>query len=111
MTASYKRTAERPSLEIWWYDRTGALIDFSSVYTFSLKLGNTGETALLTKTTNITGAAGSGSAPSGDPNITVAWASGDLDLDAGVYACDLTATTSSLDRVMSFPIQITETVQ
>lgn len=101
MTVRYHKSAERPSLEMWLYDDDGTLIDFSSGFTFSLKIGTPGSTALLTKTTGISGAAGSGSEPTGTANVTVAWSAGDLDLTPGSYTWQLTATTTSLDRVFS----------
>jgi hypothetical protein len=54
-TLRYHKTAERPSAELWLEDIDGTLIDFASGYTFSLKIGNKGSTALLTKTSGITG--------------------------------------------------------
>jgi hypothetical protein len=95
----YNQNAERPALALWLLDKAGSLIDFSSGYTFSFKIGERGATALLTKTTNITGAAGSGAAPTGTPNVTVTWVAGDLNLTPGVYLWQLTATTSSIDRI------------
>lgn len=90
MSVSYKQGAELPDLTFEWKDSTGALIDFSSGYTFSLKLGKPGQTATLTKTTGITGAATS-------PNITVAWStSAELNtLAGGVYTLELVATRVS----------------
>lgn len=107
---AWKKSAERPTLDIWWFDSAGALIDFSSGYTWSLKVGVPGSTALLTKTTNITGAAGSGTAPTGTPNVVVTWAGGELTLTAGSYTAELTGTTSSLDRVLTFQIDILEVI-
>jgi hypothetical protein len=107
---AWKKTAERPALELWLQDRTGTLIDFSSGYTFSFKVGNAGTAALLTKTTNITGAAGSGNEPSGTPNVTVTWTAGELNLTPGTYSWELTATTSSLDRVFTGNIQILDVI-
>lgn len=95
----YHRNAERPAAKMWLYDDDGALIDFSSGYTFSFKIGNPGSTALLTKTSNITGAVGSGAEPTGTPNITITWTAGELDITPSVYSWQLKATTSSLDRV------------
>lgn len=97
----YHRHAERPAAKLWLFDDDGTLIDFSSGYTFSFKIGTRGQTASLTKTTNITGAAGAGVEPSGTPNVTVTWAAGELDITPGNYAWELTATTSSADRVFS----------
>lgn len=93
----YYRGAERPALQLWIQDDDGALVDFSSGYTFSFKIGDT--TALLTKTSGIVGAAGAGVEPTGTPNITVSWSAGELDITPGAYAWELTATTGGLDRI------------
>jgi len=106
MTVSYHSTAERPILKLWLEDDAGALIDFSSGYTFSFKIGNAGSSALLTKTSNIAGAAGAGSEPDGTPNVTITWSAGELELTPGAYMGQLTATSSSLDRVFVFPLEI-----
>lgn len=103
---SYRANAERPGLNIWWFDDAGSLIDFSSGYTYSLKIGPKGGTALLTKTTGITGAAGAGVEPTGTPNIVVTWSTGELAITPGVYELELTATTSSTDRVLVADIVI-----
>jgi hypothetical protein len=97
----YKKSADRPACEGWIFDDDGTLIDMSSGYTYSLKIGNPGSAALLTKTTNITGAAGSGVEPTGTPNVTITWVAGELALTPGVYGVELTATASSLDRVFT----------
>lgn len=101
---------ERPSAEIWWQDDDGTLVDFSSGYTFSLKVGVPGSAALLTKTSGITGAAGAGSEPTGTPNIVVAWTAGELNLTPGIYALQLKATTSSLDRTLNGSITIHDVI-
>lgn len=98
-TFKYHKTAERPAAELWIKDDDGTLINFLSGYTFSFKIGTPGSAALLTKTTGIAGAAGSGSEPDGTPNVTITWSAGELALTPGIYAWELTATTSSLDRV------------
>jgi hypothetical protein len=96
----YVRTAERPDLKMWIEDDDGALIDFSTSYTFAFKLGYLGAAAVFTKTTGITGAAGSGTAPTGTPNVTVAFTAAELDaVTAGNYKWQLRATTGGLDRV------------
>jgi hypothetical protein len=102
MTAKvrYKRNAELPSLEIWWLDDDGDLVDMSTASGFTLKIGNVGSTALLTKTSGITGAAGSGSEVSGVPNVTVAWSAGELDLTPGRYTMQLFATFTGGQRDM-----------
>ena len=90
MTAQYVAGAELADLEVTWTDSDGTIIDFSSGYTFSLKVGAAGQTASFTKTTTITGAATA-------PNLTVAWAtSGELNsLTAGGYTLQITATRTS----------------
>ena len=90
MAVSYVQGADLPDLTFTWRDRAGALIDFSSGYTFVLKVGTPGSAASLTKSTGITGAAT-------DPNVTVAWAtSGELNtLAPGVYSLHLVATRTS----------------
>jgi hypothetical protein len=89
ISVSYVQGSDLPDLALEWR-QDGALIDFSSGYTFSLKIGVPGEAASLTKTTGITGAATS-------PNITIAWAtSGELNtLSVGVHAVQLAATRTA----------------
>ena len=99
----YHKTAERPALELWLIDDDGALIDFSTGYTFALKVGNVGSTALLTKTSGIAGAVGAGEEPTGTPNVVVSWTAGELNLTPGSYAAQLTATTAGLDRIFTLP--------
>lgn len=99
----YHQTAERPALELWLQDDDGTLIDFSTGYTFSLKVGIPGSTALLTKTSGIAGAAGAGTAPTGTPNVVVTWTAGELNIATGSYAAQLTCTNSGADRVFDLP--------
>lgn len=95
----YYRTAERPDLRLWLLDDDGALIDFSS-HTFAFKLGNPGSAAAFTKTTGITGAAGSGTETSGTPNVTLTFTAAELDgLTVGTTTWQLRATSGGLDRV------------
>jgi hypothetical protein len=110
MPFRYKRSAERPSASIWWLSEAGSLIDFSTGYTFSLKVGVDGAAAVLTKTTGITGAAGAGTSPTGTPNVTVAWAAAELNLTPGMYTLELTATTGGLDRVLTDTIEILDII-
>ena len=109
-TIRYRRSAERPDLQLWIQDDDGDLIDFSSGYTFEVKIGQLGSAAALTKTLLITGAAGAGTEPTGTPNITIAWSAGELDLTPGYYDMQLTATTAGTDRVFNLPLQITDVV-
>lgn len=88
----YRQDQEDPAVYISWSDKDGNLIDFSTGYTFEVKLAVDATTApVLVKTTGITGAATS-------PNITITWASGDLNVTPGTYRLYLKATTSSRDR-------------
>lgn len=100
-TLAYDLTADRPAATMWLEDDDGTLIDFSSGYTYELKVGTPGAAALLTKTTGITGAAGAGVEPTGTPNITITWTAGEIAgiTTPGTYAWQLVCTTSSLDRV------------
>jgi hypothetical protein len=95
---TYVRTAERPEAVLTLPDD----VDVSAGYTFSLKVGTPSETALVTKTTNITGAAGS---------VTVAWTAGELAaLDPGLYNLELTATVGGFDRHYHWPIRIRDVI-
>ncbi len=94
----YYQGAERPALKLWLLDDDGTLIDFSTGYTFELKIGLVGQAALLTKTSGIVGAAGAGVEPTGTPNVTVSWTSGELAITVGAYSWQLKATTGGLDR-------------
>ena len=85
---------ELPDIAIDWYDDQGDLINFSSGYTWSLKIGSdpTGA-ATVTKTSGITGAATS-------PNVTISFSAAELDgLSAStLYVCQLSGTSSSKQR-------------
>lgn len=95
----YFRTAERPDIRLWLLDDAGALVDLTG-YTFAFKLGQPGSAATFTKTTGITGAAGSGTETSGTPNVTLTFTAAELDgLTAGVTTWQLRATSGGLDRV------------
>lgn len=99
-TLHYYKTAERPDIRLWLLDDDGDLVDFSSGYTFAFKLGLPGQAATFTKTSGITGAAGSGTQDSGTPNITISFTAGELDsLTAGTSKWQLRATSGSLDRI------------
>jgi hypothetical protein len=94
----YRQDQELPSFAVNWYQKIAGvdtLIDFSTGYTFQLLLVNTTDgTIALTKTTNITGAATS-------PNVTAAWAAGELNLTPGNYLAHLKATTGTSDRIFN----------
>lgn len=102
LSVTYTQGAELPDLTIEWKDTAGNLIDFSSGYTFVLKLGVPGAAATLSKSTGITGAATS-------PNVTVAWAtSGELNTIAtGFYHAHLNATRTSDQKLRVFKFGLT----
>lgn len=109
---TWVRGSELPSAEFWWTNRQKALIDFSSGYTFTLKIGKRGAKALTTKTTGITGAVGSGLEPTGVPNLTVSWSTTDLDIAGGDYDLTIVATNgSSQDRILYDRITIIEAMR
>lgn len=102
-TAVYVQGADLPDLAITWNDQNDDLRDFSSGWTFSLKVGDPGSAALFTKASGITGAAT-------DPNVTIAWAtSGELNtLATGSHTGQITATRTSDSKqlIRTFPISI-----
>lgn len=102
-TPTYIKGAELADLAVTWQDSDGDVIDFSTGWTFSVKVGQPGEAAAFTKTTNITAAAAA-------PNVTVAWSTtNELNsLDPGGYAVQITATRSadSKTRIMQTSILI-----
>jgi hypothetical protein len=109
----YHKTASLPSAELWLQDDDGTVIDFSTGYTFSLKIGNKGSAAILTKTSGITGAAGSGTEPTGTANVTVAWDDAELASETpGSYTWQLTCTATSggKDRVFEGTFQIIDVI-
>lgn len=100
---TYIAGAELPDLSLTWWDSNDALIDFSTGYTFTVKVGVLGSAALFTKTTGITGAAT-------DPNVTIGWSTAAelTTLSAGTYAVQVIArrTADSKDRVFPTPISL-----
>ena len=90
----YRQDQEVPSFAVSWADADGDLIDFSAGYTFQVLLVNTAGTIVVTKTSNITGSATA-------PNVTVAWAAGELNITPGTYLLHLKATTGTSDRIFS----------
>lgn len=106
---TYHRNAERPAAKMWLFDDDGTLIDMSG-YSFRFRVGNPGQTAALSKTSNITGGAGSGVEPDGTPNVTITWTAGELDIAPGTYRWQLTASTSGLDRVFEGQFKIEDEI-
>lgn len=106
-TVEYVQGADLPDLAINWYDRNKVLIDFTTGYTFELKVGKPGQTALVTKT-------GGFLASPVTPNITVQWANAaELNtLTPGVYRAQLkaTRTADSKSRFLLFDLEVTTPV-
>lgn len=99
--------AELPAWAISWPAGDGTFYDFTSGWTFVLKVSGGGtDAALLTKTTGFTGSTGSAT----DPNLTIAPvpADGFQLLDPGVYQCTVTAsnTASGLDAIETFLLRL-----
>ena len=111
MSLTQYRTAEFPDLKLWVLDDDGTLIDFSTGWSFIWKLGRRGSAAAFTKTTNITGSTGSGTEPSGTPNVTLIFIAGELDsIDPGPYTWQLRATSSGRDRIVTDTILINDVI-
>ena len=98
---AYRKDQELPALTVAWSDANGNLIDFSSGYTFTVKiaLASAPSAVLVSKTTGITGAATS-------PNITVDWSTTDWSTltaaaNGTLYVAHLYArrTSDTKDRV------------
>ena len=107
-TPKVYKTGERPALGFWLRDSAKNLIDFSTGYTFTFKIGFPGNAALVTKSSGIVGAVGAGVDPAGTPNVTVTFTAGELDTIAANkgYHWQIIATTGGLDRPFSGPIEV-----
>lgn len=103
LKVAYVQGSDLPDLAYDWKDTKGLLIDYSTGWTFELKIGEPGVAALVTKTSGITGAATS-------PNITIAWnTTGELNtLPPGDYRAQLRAqrTSDNKQRYMVFFLDI-----
>lgn len=97
-TVIYTQGADLPDLQVTWKNNAGSVIDFSSGWTFELRVGDPAAEAALVKTTGISGAAT-------EPNVTIAWAiTDDLDsLDPDMYTAQLIATRVSDDKQRIMP--------
>lgn len=99
----YVQGADLPDLSINWYDAQKVLIDFTTGYTFELKVGKPGQAALVTKSSGF-------GASLVSPNLTVQWStSGELNtLTPGVYRGQLKATRTAdgKSRFLSFDLEV-----
>lgn len=111
MGLRYYVGSDLPDTQVTLRNGDGTYPDFSSGYTFQVKVAPTsGSAATFTKTTSITGAAGSSTVA----NVSVSWAtSGELNsLTAGYYVLQLQVTRTSDSRqwIEQFPIEIASAV-
>lgn len=105
-TVEYVKGSELPDLAITWTDTNGAVINFETGWTFTVRIGVEGQAAEHTKTTGIDGNATA-------PNVVIAWSAGELDdLAARVWACQITAHNEATgkDRIRSMFLQILEPI-
>lgn len=113
---TWHRTAATPPGQLWWTDDLDTLIDFTGVTQWELLIARElGDEAVLTKTTGITGAAGTGTPtdPTGTPNVTITLAAGELEpLGTGDYYATLTARPGTPSaRVTNLIIHVLGTVR
>lgn len=96
----YTRGAELPSIAIEALDADKQPINFSTGWTFSVKVGEPGKAALVTVTT----VTGSGTIP----NLLIDWGPGVLDvLVTGVtYTVQLTATSTATGQARVYTTQL-----
>ncbi len=111
MNLRYYVGSDLPDTQVTLRNGDGTYPDFASGYTFQVKVAPSGSTtASFTKTTSVTGAAGSSTAA----NVTISWAtSGELNsLAAGYYTLQLQVTRSSDSRqwIEQFPLEIVAAV-
>jgi hypothetical protein len=99
---TYVKGATRPTISIDWYEN-GTLLDFSTGWTFTVKVfpyRPRGGTATFTKTAGITGASTS-------PNIAISWSNSDLGaLTAGHFTLEVSAVNGSATYRRQWPLQI-----
>jgi hypothetical protein len=103
---SYIQSAELPDIQITWRDSDGDIIDYSTGWTFIVRIGMLGQSAVLEKTTGVVG-------NNTAPNIVITWSSTELNtLATGTYVLQVVAreTASGKDRVMADSITITPQV-
>lgn len=101
----YTKGAELESIDITWRQPNGTLYDFSTGWTFTVRVGTPGSAALLQKTSGITGAATA-------PNLVIAWSAAELDaIPTGSYHLDVTARiANNKDLTRTFMFQILDGV-
>jgi hypothetical protein len=89
-----------PAANFRWLDASSNPIDFTTGWTFSMKIGQPPNTAKITKTVGFTGANGA----NGTANLVVSWANSELSgLTAGRWYFQITATqiSSGAQRILT----------
>ena len=101
MAVQYEIGEELDDLQVTWLDPDGNVRNFSTGWTFELKIGQTGSAAVMTKTTGITGSATA-------PNLVVTFAAEELVMAAATYTAQLRArrTIDSKDLFQQFEMAI-----
>jgi hypothetical protein len=97
MPVEYIQGAELPDITIRWTDSDGTAIDFTSGWTFTVRIGQVGQAAVVQKTTGITGSDGA----SNTPNLVISWSSTEIEsVAAATYSLQVIArhTGSGKDR-------------
>jgi len=104
----YKRGSELPNPEVTWLGPDGAPRDFSSGWSFIVRIGTPGQAALVEKTEGITGLDGSVAGHS----VLIEWEPDEIDLPPGTYSVDVEATFDATGQsvIRTFQIVITEAV-
>ena len=106
MAVSYEIGEELDDIHVSWPDpATGLPRDFSTGWTFELKIGQLGAVAVVTKTTGIVG-------DDVFPNIVIAFAAGELDIADATYTGQIKArrTADSKDLIGQFEFPVTRVV-
>lgn len=102
----YTRGAELPAITIDALDANGLPIDFSTGWTFAIKVGEPGKTAVVTASTVVGDAV--------KPNLTINWSAGALDPLVGgvVYTVQLQATLTATgqDRIYTTQLRVVDAV-
>jgi len=92
--------ANLPQASFLWLDSSGVPLDFSSGWTFSLKIGRPPNSAQIYKSTGFNGLA----SVNNSANLVVTWSNGELSqLTAGRWYFQITAvqTSSGAERILT----------
>lgn len=105
-------TESLPDLGLYVRENGSLLTGLASGYTFELKVADSTDTIMFTKTTGITGQTGSGIPPTGTPNVVVQWNASPSELAAltggDTYQAQLkiTRTADSRSRIYPFTVYV-----